>query len=108
MKKLSLIIVSILLCLTVKSQSNRKPVQSFIKIDSKTHILKNDYEIIVVTNDSLVIDKVKQSNLSYELFSCHDSSKGKSTMIWLGLDDQIKVEELFKIESPIYVEALEE
>ena len=107
MKKLSLIIISTLLCLTVNSQSNRKPVQSFIKIDSKTHILKNEYEIIVVTNDSLVIDKVKQSNLSYELFSCHDSSKGKSTMIWLGLDDQIKVEELFKIESPIYVEMLE-
>ena len=108
MRRLSLIIISTLLCLTVNSQSNRKPVQSFIKIDSKTHILKNEYEIIVVTNDSLVIDKVKQSNLSYELFSCHDSSKGKSTMIWLGLDDQIKVEELFKIESPIYVEALEE
>ena len=107
MKKLSLIIISTLLCLTVNSQSNRKPVQSFIKIDSKTHILKNEYEIIVVTNDSLVIDKVKQSNLSYELFSCHDSSKGKSTMIWLGLDDQIKVEELFMIESPIYVEMLE-
>ena len=108
MRKLSLIIISTLLCLTVKAQSNKKPAQSFIKIDSKTHILKNEYEIIVVTNDSLVIDKVKQSNLSYELFSCHDSSKGKSTMIWLGLDDQIKVEELFKIESPIYVEALEE
>ena len=107
MKKLSLIIISTLLCLTVKSQSNKKPAQSFIKIDSKTHILKNDYEIIIVTNDSLVVNKVKESNLSYELFACHDSSKGKSTMIWLGLDDQIKVEELFMIESPIYVEMLE-
>ena len=42
MRKLSLIIISTLLCLTVKSQSNRKPVQSFIKIDSKTHILKSN------------------------------------------------------------------
>ena len=107
MRKLSLIVISILLCLTVKSQSNRKPVQTFIKVDSKTHILKNNCEIIIVTSDSLVIDKVRQSDLSYELFSCHDSSKGKSTMIWLSLDDQIKVEELFMIESPIYVEMLE-
>lgn len=107
MKKISLIIISTLLCLTLKSQTNRKPTQTFIKIDTKTHILKNDYEIIIVTADSLVIQRVRQSDLSFELFSCLDSSKGESTMIWLALDDQAKVEELFKIESPIYVEMLE-
>lgn len=108
MKKLSLIVFTTLFAFSVKSQTRVQPANNidFTKVDSKTHIIKRDCQIIIVTQDSSVVSHVKNSNIHSEMMKCYDSSKGQSTMIWLSDQHEDFVSDMFSRPTPIFVENL--
>jgi len=110
MKKLSLIAFTIFFALVAKSQTQPR-LQSaknidYTKVDSKTHIIKRDCQIIIVTQDSTVVSHVKKSGIKNEMMPCYDSSKGQSTMIWLSDQHQEFVSDMFSRPTQIFVENL--
>jgi hypothetical protein len=106
MKKISLIALTTLFSLSIKSQSNSQSAKNFdyIKIDSKTHVLKRDCQIIIVTQDSSVISNVKNAGVNHEIMSCYDSNQGQSTMIWLSDKQEDFVNQMFSKPTQIFVE----
>jgi len=108
MKKISLIALTTLFSLSIKSQSNVKSAKNFdyTKIDSKTHVLKRDCQIIIVTQDSTVISNVKSAGVNHEIMSCYDSNHGQSTMIWLSDKHEDFVNQMLSKPSQIFVENL--
>ncbi len=106
MKKISLIALTTLFSLGVKSQSNVKTAKNFdyTKIDSKTHIMKRDCQIIIVTQDSTVISNVKNGGVNHEIMSCYDSNQGQSNMIWLSDKHEDFVNQMFSKPTQIFVE----
>jgi hypothetical protein len=110
MKKISLIAFTIFFALSVKSQTQPRVQSSknidFQKIDSKTHMIKRDCQIIIVTQDSTVVNHVKRSGIRSEMMPCYDSSKGQSTMIWLSDNHEDFVSDMFSRPNPIFVENL--
>ena len=108
MKKLSLIIFTTLFAFSVKSQTRVQSASNldYTKVDSKTHIIKRDCQIIIVTQDSSVVSHVKNSSIHSEMMECYDSSKGQSTMIWLSDQHENFVKDMFSRPTPIFVENL--
>jgi hypothetical protein len=108
MKKLSLIVFTTLFAFSVKSQTRVQSTSSidYTKVDSKTHIIKRDCQIIIVTQDSSVVSQVKNSSIHSEIMQCYDSSKGQSTMIWLSDQHEDFVSDMFLRPTPIFVENL--
>jgi hypothetical protein len=104
MKKISLIALTTLFSLCVKSQSAKN--FDYRKIDSKTHIMKRDCQIIIVTQDSSVISHVKNAGVNHEVMSCYDSNQGQSTMIWLSDKHEDFVNQMFLKPAQIFVENL--
>ena len=108
MKKLSLIVFTTIFAFSVKSQNRVQSANNidYTKVDSKTHIIKRDCQIIIVTQDSSVVSHVKNSNIHSEMMKCYDSSKGQSTMIWLSDQHEDFVSDMFSRPTPIFVENL--
>jgi hypothetical protein len=108
MKKLSLIVFTTLFAFSVKSQTRVQSASNldYTKVDSKTHIIKRDCQIIIVTQDSSVVSHVKNSSIHSEMMECYDSSKGQSTMIWLSDQHENFVKDMFSRPTPIFVENL--
>ena len=108
MKKISLIIFTTLFSLGVKSQNMVQTSNNidYTKVDSKTHIIKRDCQIIIVTQDSSVVNHIKESGIRSEMMPCYDSSRGQSTMIWISDQHEKFVSDMFLRPTPIFVENL--
>lgn len=75
MRKISLIILSALMSITLKAQ-----LKDGLNKFETANVIKKGSEIIVITNDSLTIKKISELPVSYDCYPCHDSNNGKSMM----------------------------
>jgi len=75
MRKISLIILTTLMGISLKAQLKN----GLNKFETST-IIKKESEIIVITNDSLVMKNISELYIHYDCYPCHDNNNIKSMM----------------------------
>lgn len=61
------------------------------KIGDHTHVVKKETEIILITQDTLLVKKIVDLNISCEHFKCYDSKLGTSIMFWFDKSQEFMV-----------------
>jgi len=95
-----LILISILMNLSLKAQ-----LKEGLNRFENVHIIKNKYEIIVITRDTIIVDKLSKMNISYDSYPCKDNNGKESIMFnFLKRDEILILENIFTDKNIILVE----
>lgn len=85
--------------------SNCQVESKLTKVSDHTHFVKKETEIILITQDTLLMKKIVDSKISCEHFKCYDSKLGTSTMFWFDKSQELMVLDFIRVNQLLVIES---